>query len=295
MRAKDALRPGFITALCVLLCGAAGMTAMIIVGKFYLQKLPIEALDANGRLMPFSGLPNDAPGFEVEGTEAVLSAEVVEELGTQNYLSRWYVEKPPEEGAPDGARRRRFELHLAYYTGKVDTVPHVPERCYVGGGMDIVQGSRIVGVPLEMDLFPLDQDVDREVHGPVRQGRTLSHTYTRLPVGLDDLRMNITGYRDQSGRAIYAGYFFIANGSVMPTAEDVRSFAFNLKDSYAYYAKVQFMSPDVSSAEELAALAGGFLDEMLPEIALRTPDWVAVQQKAAAEGRARKARTDDRD
>jgi hypothetical protein len=288
--------PAFLAALGVLLCGAGAMSAMIRVGKVHLQKLPIEALDENGRPLPFSGLPQDAPGFRAKGADQIMSAEIVEELGTQNYLSRWYIEDfgPAEAlGAkPAGEERtpRQFELHLAYYTGTVDTVPHVPERCYVGGGMEMIGGSRVMRVPLDLELFPPDPDAPAEPDGRVvRKGRTFSHTYVRMPSGLEDLRMNVTPYRDQRGQTIHAGYFFIANGRVLPTAEDVRTFAFDLKERYSYYAKVQFMSPEVGSSEELAELAGKFLDQVLPEIARRTPDWAEVRARVEREGRAGRA------
>ena len=44
---------------------------------------------------------------------------MVEELGTNLYLSRDYER-----------RDDRVNVHVAYYTGLIDDVPHVPERCW---------------------------------------------------------------------------------------------------------------------------------------------------------------------
>lgn len=283
MRWRELRRPAFLTSLAVLAGAAAALGATIRINKIYLQKLPIEALDEEGRRLPFGGLPDESTRWRKVGVDQVLSAEVVEELGTQNYLSRWYVEVSPAPGA--GARE--FELHLAYYTGTVDTVPHVPERCYVGGGIELAGPTRIVPAPIDLSLFPPDRTVDAASEGAVRTGRSVAtHNPVRLPVGVEDLRMNVSPYRAGDTR-MFAGYFFIANGRVLPTAEAVRQHAFGLKDSYAYYAKVQFMSQDVGSAEELASLAAEFLNEMLPEIARRTPDWVEVRRRSASEGEGR--------
>jgi hypothetical protein len=80
------------------------------------------------------------------------------------------------------------------------------------------------------------------------------------------------------------------------SAEGVRLLAFDLTDTYSYYLKVQFTSGAVSSAEELAAHAGEFLSEMLPEIMLRVPDWVEVREgRYPHDGAARVAATTNRD
>jgi hypothetical protein len=85
-------------------------------------------------------------------------------------------------------------------------------------------------------------------------------------------------FEDPQGRKRFAGYFFIANGGTVSRAEEVRLLAFDLRSSYAYYLKVEFQSEQVESGEELAALAGRFLDENFAEIMRCTPDWVEVEQ-----------------
>ena len=67
----------------------------------------------------------------------------VEALGTDLYLSRTYRHRDSE--------LPQVQLHLAYYTGQVDAIPHVPDRCMVAGGY----------IPLTPEPFTLDVDVDQ--------------------------------------------------------------------------------------------------------------------------------------
>lgn len=265
--------------MALLVAGAAGMKAAIVTMKIHLQKLPIHAKDG----LTFPSLPTETANWRREGRDEVMSAEVLETLGTQNYVSRVYVEKSPPGDRP----ARALQLHCAYYTGTIDTVPHVPERCFVGGGMSIDGATKIVRIPLDMGRFPVDDTVDATVHGgEIRQGRLQTHAYVRMPRELDGLKMNVTSFRDAAGRRLNAGYFFLANGGHVPTANDVRQLAFKLQDSYSYYAKVQVLSSQVESADELAELAAEFLNEMLPDIVRRTPDWVEVVEGRYPEDRA---------
>ncbi len=209
------------------------------------------------------------------GQERPMSESEVDELGTRNYISRWFEEVNPE----DSDEPRRFQLHCAYYTGMIDTVPHVPERCLVGAGIDMAGKGKRVKIDLDLGTglaYP-DPDVDREKHGKiwVTVSRE-SKNPVRLPGNIEDLEIYVTPFVEPGGRKLFAGYFFIANGEVVAQADEVRFKAFNLEDDYAYYAKVQFQSSGVESAEELGDLVSDVLKDLLPELMLRVPDWVDV-------------------
>ncbi len=269
MRWRALLNPVFLTAFGLLSISAVGFGTAIRELGLHLQKLPIEAPDG----LRFHTLPTSADGWRRSGSDTLLEKELLEALGTENYISRWYVED--EEDAEGD--RRAFELHVAYYTGTIDTVPHVPERCFVGGGVSIVGESRVVKIPMDLDRFPPDPSVEESEHGLIRRGRTKSHQYVRMPRDLENLRMIVTPFRSPEGAEMHAGYFFLANGGHVATAQNIRELAFRLTEKYAYYCKVQFMSPRVESAEELAEIAADFLNEMFPEIMRRVPDWVEVE------------------
>lgn len=261
--------PAFLVALAVLVVGAVAMQVSIARMQIVLRKLPIHAKDN----IPFRTISPSAPGWERVGQDTVLSKEVIEELGTENYLSRIYRGQVND-------RPVMVELHLAYYTGMIDTVPHVPERCFVGGGMVQDGNTQFVDIPLDFDRLSIDPYVDQSVHGEVYTAIGENFQSVRMPFQLRErLRLRVTPFRDvRLDRTVYAGYFFLANGGIATSANDVRALAYDLKNDYAYYAKVQFTSWDVESAEELGQVAGSMLDELLPQIMRRVPDWIEVME-----------------
>ncbi len=275
--------PAFVLAVVALVGAGVGLRAAAHAMGAHLVKLRIDPPDG----LAFHTLPKEANGWQYfpSAADQPLSAEVLDELGTPNYLSRVYTKEI-------GGRNVFIEVHCAYYTGMVDTVPHVPERCFVGSGMAIVSASEEVRVPLDLDRYVRDADVDESrIGGPVRKGFAGVRT-VRMPVGIENLRMMVTRFRDAaSNRETYAGYFFIANGGTAPSADDVRLLAFKLKDDYAYYAKVQFTSSFATSPEDLAAIAADFLDGMFPEIMRRVPDWVEVVEGRYPSNNPRRARS----
>ena len=265
----------YAVSIALLAGGAAGLSATLKAFSIHTQKAPIYPESG----LNLSSLPREVEGFRLLFESPPLSAEIQKSLGTANYLSRTYQEAEAGEDKPP----LTFEFHTAYYTGMIDTVPHVPERCFVGSGGFRIEGDkgRVVPVPVALGRFTPDPDLDTSVHGEILRGRTSPYSEApgirvRMPRDLDQLRMNVTRFVDNNGNTIHAGYFFIANGGTVPRAGDVRSLAFGNQATHAYYVKVQFSSYDVESAEELAELAASFLDEAFPDLMRRVPDWVDV-------------------
>lgn len=292
-RSEPGVRPGisgeralaFVASAALLLGGAAALTATIHMNDFRLTKKPVHPESG----LTFGSMPTRFEIWERAGIDRQMSKEGIEELGTANFLSRLYIEREASagdsgaEGAGEGDDEgstpvRGAELHIAYYTGMIDTVPHVPERCLVGAGVQLMGAAQIVDVPLDRSGWTENTSPDAAlIDGPIYRARS-GETFSRvnLPSGIEDLKLRVSEFRDGQGRSFYAGYFFITNGGVVASADDIRLMAFRLEDEYAYYAKVQFTSQSVSSAEELGELAGSMLDEMLPAIMRRLPDWVDV-------------------
>ena len=274
---------------CAMLVMAAVATTVYVSGSgIHLRKLEI---------MPASGafvhtLPREFDTWTAVGSDSVLSKEGVDALGTENFLTRTYVASADSDIAKqiagdEAPRLIGVSLHLAYYTGMVDTVPHVPERCFVGAGMQLSGVSSNVDIPLDRSRLIPDRTVPEEIvasmepsGGVFLRGRSKKTSgRVRLPANLDNLAMRVTPFIDgaRGGIELFAGYFFIANGEIVPNANQVRLKAFELQDDYAFYMKVQFTSGDVDSPEELAAVAGSMLDEMFADLMLLTPDWVDVR------------------
>ncbi len=261
--------PSFLAALAVLVIGAVALQVSIARMQVVLRKLPIHAKDD----LPLRTVSASVPGWERFGQDSILSKEVIEELGTENYLSRMY--RGEFNGKPV-----MVELHLAYYTGMIDTVPHVPERCFVGGGMVQAGNSQTVPIPLDFDRFSVDPYLDQAEYGPVYVAVGENFQSIRMPFDLKQrLKLRVTPFLDvRADRKVFAGYFFIANGGIATSANDVRGLAFDPQTTYAYYTKVQFTSWDVDSAEQLGQVAGSLLDELLPQIMRRVPDWIEVME-----------------
>lgn len=257
-----------ITAVVVM--GFSGVMIPTVVGALglYLRKLPIQP---PGNVV-VADVPKETASWIALGKDSQMSEEVVAELGTQNYLSRIYARKKDvEQGVA-----KRVELHLAYYTGMIDTVPHVPDRCMVGAGWSITGSPTVVPIKLDAERWLPREDVPEEWKGQIYTARAGGERVV-LPRKPQDLAMRVTQFTGPGqSKKLFSGYFFVANGGHVPTAEEVRLLAFELKDDYAFYLKVQLSSQDVMSNEELSQLSGELLDEMLPEIMKRVPDWVEV-------------------
>lgn len=295
MKWSALLNPGFLVAMTVLLVSALGMSAAIRAYGLHLQKLDIYA-PGNRQ---FSTLPRETPGWIQVGSDQIMDEDTVKTLGTKNYVSRVYAQKLGDDAEP-GQEPILLEVHAAYYTGGIDTVPHVPERCMVGGGWLKTKGTQTLDLHLDTGTWVRDSAASDSVRGDVYSARTLPAPYSdapgtrvRLPFGVapeSPLRLRISAFGDpQSNRTMYSGYFFIANGGTVSSAEQVRTLAFDLTSDYAYYAKVQFSSTSVSTAQELAEASSTLLSELLAEIMRCVPDWTAVEAGEYPEDNPRRA------
>jgi hypothetical protein len=152
-----------------------------------------------------------------------------------------------------------------------------------------VGGPWVVDIPMNPSGWLPLSDAESELQGRAYTVR-LSNEYSTagggrrvlLPFDLTPttpLALRISRYTTPGGEhSHFAGYFFVANGGWVSSAEGVRQLAFDLRNDYAYYLKVQVGSNDVETPEELAALAGSLLDELLGELMTCVPDWVKVQR-----------------
>jgi len=271
--------PAFVVCLMLLIGGGGVFRSTVAALRYQLTKRPIEAE------LKLPSLPMETEGWRCISSQQ-LAAEMLEELGTQNYVTRAYV----RVGGATKQDPSPTELHAAYYTGMIDTVPHVPDRCLVGAGFTISGGTR--NIPLNLDLskwnrssLPGGEEVfsrrsyqTREVVGADGSTRKVAvRPQVRLPRGIEHATLRVTEFiAPEGGHKLQAGYLFIANGKVAGSAEEVRTLSFDLRAEYAYYLKLQF-SGMFDSAEDLVAHASSLLTEVLPDVMLCVPDWHAVE------------------
>ncbi len=262
--------PAVLVAAGLLATSALALPVAIRAMGIHLRKLPINA-EGDRQV---NAIPTETANWIQVGKDDVSSEEGVEALGTRNYLTRTYIPKVA------GKDRGPLNMHMAYYTGGIDAVPHVVERCLVAGGWMIAPGgTKIVPIKLDQSSWRPHSDGTKgylQARLP-NQYSTAPGAYVTLPGNVDGLEMRITEFINPKGGHLFAGYFFIANGGAVSSALELREKAFDIQNDYAFYCKVQLSSPLVSSAEELAQQSSLLLSDLLPEIMRCVPDWQKVE------------------
>ncbi len=265
-------KPALIVAVATLLVCGLGFRFAVRAAHAFLAKAPVELR------LPLTEIPKRLHHWEATGPDAQLTAEVEEALGTRKYIDRAYV-------GTVGRQEQRVMVHVAYYTGLIDAVPHVPDRCLSAGGW-VTQGlPQNVPLPLDRTAWVADPDHRNLGTGESYSLLTFSHHVTgddvtvRMPVG--EFKLRTTEFRggDQLDDRIFAGYFFIANGQTTPSPEGVRKFAFDLTTQYAYYTKIQFTMFVTQDAtiEDFVTTVTDLANELLPELMWCLPDWAEVE------------------
>lgn len=255
---KDVLTPRFIAAAVILLVCAASLQAFITMTQRILIKQPIELR------RDLAMLPSIIGPYEVTKKDPALSSDMEAALGTTQYISWWFRDTRVPEGQPGSVIR----LHVPYYTGTIDTVPHVPDRCFVAGGATPT-GTDVLNIHVASDRITRRED--GQVNAVTMSGNLVTMPSDRIPI----TRVKFTTAGNQA-QTYGVTYFFVANNAYTARPEGVRLMAFNLFDRYAYYSKVEVMPIGVEDMDEVVRLTEEFLSHVLPEIFLCLPDWEAA-------------------
>jgi hypothetical protein len=247
---------------------ALGFRAAIEQLNVYLRKeaVPLrESLDS---------IPVVLGEWERSGEDVRYGADIETELGTKQYLLRTY-----ERAGADG--RQRVQLHIAYYTGLIDTVPHVPERCWGAAGMIMTEQPHDVTLQVDAAGWAPGQARNAATGEPypttmVRDPVTRKEQLVHLPLG--DWVASVTEFQEQGDarHRVLGGYFFVANGRMTSSPYQVRNLAFDLTDKYAYYCKVQctmVLPSDGATDQAFSDAAGDLVRQAMPDIMRCLPDW----------------------
>ncbi|MFO7821916.1 MAG: hypothetical protein R6V56_07695 [Lentisphaeria bacterium] len=201
--------------------------------------------------------------------EIKLSEGIVGSLGTENYISWIMRDKRKSPGSPGSA----FRVHTVYYTGNQEAVSaaHVPEICYVAGGYKRVDLKETI---LELEnpvIWTLREP--GSAHPPAREISKIpirEFVYV-LPQGADE------------GSVIY---FFIYNGKLVDSRNDITLDFLNHNSKYRYYCKVEInpgsllstpgrgkqFKPGTFSRQKTHRLTAEFMQLFLPELQQCLPD-----------------------
>lgn len=196
-----------------------------------------------------------------------LPEEMEHALGTTKYVQRYYIDsrvinaatiaavkdEPSDDrrGALLGALQKEtpeavMTILVTYYTGMVDTVSHVPDRCYVADGYSS-SGASVVQWSAG--------------------GRNLSARYLTFEDSSGQGRINRN-----------VGYLFNVNGQYVDDSLNVRWILSDLRARYGYYAKIEMMNT-MRDSEKAAKLMDDFLGSALGDIEQCLPDWTQYKGK----------------
>jgi len=281
-------RPTFLVVLIVLLVGAVGINYTASAMKLKFRKEAMALRDKDG----LNALPQQLGSWVIVPEPQTVNPDLVHDLGTDKFVFREYVDTSATAGGvriatkedvlalenmtPEARHRKLLEYRsknnncvmrvaVTYYTGKVDTVPHVPDRCYVADGFQ-----------------PAKYDVNNWALGTYATGAQRT-----VPVRFID-------FEDQTSRGAQnrcVGYFFHANGDYEENPNKVRVKLQNLFEKHAYFAKIEVMTllpvrPGATANDPLKdgdrkaaeAAMQRFLTAALPEVEKLLPDWQSRAQ-----------------
>lgn len=252
----------FLAAFILLLVVAAAFNFFVQIRGVNFRKAPVPMrMTFKEALRPDTVIGTD---WVQVARKDVLEEDTHAALGTDNYLFCSYVKagaisKKPEQvldeikGLPFEQQEKWLaenyrdhpeaviSLALTYYTGSVDTVAHIPERCYWGSGLEERKNTT--------NSWPAKSGITSE---PVPV-RNLTFAYP-------------------SGRMQHVTYFFQVNGRYTNDSLDVRETLANLFERRAYYAKIELLSM-VQDGKPAEQSMSDFLTAALPKIEEALPDW----------------------
>lgn len=187
---------------------------------------------------------------------ATLSAAVIESLGTDQYIN-WGLRDAKVKRRADPLRR--VNLHVAYYSGGRDLVPHTPDQCMRGAGYEPTRAENI-----DVYIPSLDRSIPLRVL-----------TFEKSSI-----------LRNEKPTVCYT---FHANGDFTCTRNGVRRRINSLGSRHAYFCKIEVSfgssgsKPANPSREDSIKAATEFLNRFLPVLLdNHLPEWKEVLAEEAA-------------
>lgn len=249
----------------VLLVAFAGKQQVLAFTEVVLIKKPIELRHE------LYWIPNRIENWQRVGQDQIIPRDQLQELGTDKYLSRVYE----DVNWPANEPGRAIRLHLAYYTGTPDVVPHVPDRCFVAGGA-VPRGQGFIDISLDPARYMPDPESDGYIYNATLE------RIARVPALAFSARSFRYGESPNPEQQDSVFYFFAANGRFFPWSHDLRLYAFDPRDEYSYYCKIEVQVLPIGGRNVEPQVAvervNDLLTVILPEIMSCLPDWVEVQR-----------------
>ena len=273
-----------LLATCITLIGSGlGFRMAVNSLNVYLKKEPVALREA------FATIPGALGSWEAQiistgrdkgNIDATMDEAMVEALGTDKYLSRWYTRDV-------GKHTEGIGLHIAYYTGMIDAVPHVADRCMVAAGY-LKQGNPL-NMPIDIGQHNWDRELNvlnRATGKPyplIMVPHRITRSIQRLHPPIEDFKFRVSEFLvpDNPDIKVFAGYLFIANGRTTPSPEAIRALAYDQTDKYSYYCKVQltWLADEDATPDDFIETVEDFLRPLMPEIVRCLPDWPEIERR----------------
>jgi hypothetical protein len=270
-------QPAFVAAVVILGLAAGGLNTAVNVMRVSFMKQPVPMrqwlrAEKPGEAEPADAFPERLGNWVRVWKEEALDKDMGEALGTEQYYFADYVDlsqlgaagadileslkdKTPRERRIESQKLRMKEpgavIHVGvtYYTGKPDTVAHIPDICYVAGGYTTEKAEGVSWAKVRSD------------------GQELP------------LRFLSFDHKEGGFRAnVHVAYTFHVNGVYEENQIRVRQRMQNLLERYAYYAKVEVMN-GAANREAAAGEMQDFLRQILPKVEAALPDWQQYKRK----------------
>jgi hypothetical protein len=266
------LQPGFLLAAGILAVSAVGLNVAVSALQLHFKKQPVYPVQ------DLASIPKQLGPWVQVSVDEPLDHELQDTLGTSLYVFRDYVDTRRASAAElaafegkDSAERKSLaaKLQLAkpeavincavtYYTGMVDTVAHIPERCYVADGYQ-PSSHQVLGWDL----------------GPSFAGNDGSHN-------LDVEYINFEDQTDAGRVTKRVAYCFFVDGRWECDSIGVRERLQDLRATHGFYSKVELMTAGIPDAGASARVMADFMASAVPQVAKCYPDWDRVEAGTVA-------------
>jgi hypothetical protein len=267
-------QPSFVVAAAVLAVSALTLNGAVGFMRLHFKKMAVPLSVKSLK----EGLPSQLGDHWVQiSRDQPLDPQMEEVLATPEYVFRDYADTrvfSREEieqlrqasGSQYAAMMSEYESRhpqafiraaVTYYTGMVDTVAHVPDRCYVADGYEATEYTEI------------------------------ERTLGKYPDGTPrNVKFRFISFEDQTGSQRVSrnvAYVFHVDGVYECRSLGVRAMLQDLRERYGYYAKVELMTQapryraqDSGARDDSIAAMTDFLTGALPAIEKCLPDWKAL-------------------
>jgi len=165
--------------------------------------------------------------------------------------SNWYVARLYEDARPADRTGplRWWRLDVTYYTGDLDTVPHIPEKCLVASGADVLDTT-----PLRFEVPAARGPWDR----PFTVLRTRYQTFDKSTLSV---------------KQFVQYYVFCLNGVPESSWKKVRLLLTYPWVRHCYFAKIQFAPRhQVADLDDADRRAEEFANAFLPAVLKALPE-----------------------